>query len=51
MFELYDLQTDPAEFNNLAGTPAVEAVEKKLKAALHEWMILERDFVPLPVAP
>jgi N-sulfoglucosamine sulfohydrolase len=51
MFELYDLQTDPAELNNLAGTPAVEAVEKKLKAALQEWMILERDFVPLPVAP
>ncbi len=51
MFELYDLQADPAELKNLAGTPAAAVVEGKLKAALQEWMILERDFVPLPVAP
>ena len=51
MFELYDLQADPAELNNLAGTPAAVAVETELKSALQEWMILERDFVPLPVAP
>ena len=51
MFELFDLQADPSEFNNLAGTPATAAVEKQLKAALQEWMILQRDFVPLPVAP
>ena len=51
MFELFDLQADPAEFNNLAGTPDATAVEKELKAALQEWMILQRDFIPLPVAP
>jgi hypothetical protein len=26
-------------------------VEKTLKGELHEWMILQRDFVPLPVPP
>ncbi len=51
MFELFDLQADPSEFHNLAGTPDAAAVEKELKAALQEWMILQRDFVPLPAAP
>ena len=51
MFELFDLESDPAEMKNLAGTKEVEAVEKELKAALQEWMILQRDFVPLPVPP
>jgi arylsulfatase A-like enzyme len=51
MFELYDLEADPHELTNLAGKPEAAAVEKELKAALQEWMILERDFVPLPVPP
>jgi arylsulfatase A-like enzyme len=51
MFELYDLEADPNELKNLAGTKDSAAVEKKLKTALHEWMILQRDFVPLPVPP
>jgi N-sulfoglucosamine sulfohydrolase len=51
MFELYDLAADPAELHNLAGTKAAAGVEKELKAALHEWMILIQDHVPLPVAP
>jgi N-sulfoglucosamine sulfohydrolase len=51
IFELYDLERDPAEMENLAGRAEVAAVEKELKAALQEWMILERDFVPLPVPP
>jgi arylsulfatase A-like enzyme len=51
MFELFDLEADPAELKNLAGTKDVAAVEKQLKAALQEWMILERDFLPLPVPP
>jgi N-sulfoglucosamine sulfohydrolase len=51
MFELYDLERDPQESKNLAGSKEVEVVEKELKAALQEWMILERDFVPLPVPP
>ena len=51
MFELFDLQSDPFELNNLAGNPQNAGTEKQLKAALQEWMILERDFVPLPVTP
>lgn len=51
MFELFNLQADPSEFHNLAGTGDAAAVEKELKAALQEWMILQRDFVPLPIAP
>jgi arylsulfatase A-like enzyme len=51
MFELYDLERDPNEFENLAGKPEAAAVERELKAALQEWMILERDYLPLPVPP
>ena len=51
MFELFDLQEDPREFNNLAGKPEVAALERELKAALQEWMILERDYLPLPIPP
>ncbi|MBM4085083.1 MAG: DUF4976 domain-containing protein, partial [Planctomycetes bacterium] len=51
MFELFDLQSDPSEFNNLAGKPDAAAVERELKAALQEWMILERDYLPLPIPP
>src|SRR5262245_56479225 len=50
MFELYDLENDPNELKNLAGTPAATE-EQKLKGVLQEWMILQRDFVPLPVPP
>jgi arylsulfatase A-like enzyme len=51
MFELYDLSKDPNEFNNLAGKPEAAAIERELKAALQEWMILQHDYVPLPVPP
>ena len=51
MFELYDLTNDPPEFDNLAGTPGAAAIERELKSALQEWMILERDFLPLPGTP
>ena len=40
---------DPNEFTNLAGTPEAASVERELKATLQEWMILQRDFLPLPV--
>jgi arylsulfatase A-like enzyme len=49
MFELYDLQSDPSEFNNLAGKPEMADVERHLKGLLQEWMILHRDFLPLPI--
>jgi N-sulfoglucosamine sulfohydrolase len=51
MFELFDLETDPNEFNNLIGSKEQEGIERELKAKLQEWMILERDFLPLPVPP
>jgi N-sulfoglucosamine sulfohydrolase len=51
MFELFDLEADPNEFKNLADRPEHSAIARELKAALQEWMILERDFVPLPVPP
>src|SRR5262245_16310645 len=51
MFELYDLEADPSELKNLAGTKDAADVEKQLKGVLQEWMILQRDFVPLPVPP
>lgn len=51
LFELFDLEGDPAELQNLAGEPGVAQIEKELKAALQEWMILEHDFLPLPVTP
>ncbi|NOT60273.1 MAG: sulfatase-like hydrolase/transferase [Acidobacteria bacterium] len=49
MFELFDLESDPNEFTNLIGSKEHDAIEQELKAALQEWMILERDYVPLPV--
>jgi len=51
MFELYDLTADPYELKNLAGQPESASIEQDLKAALQEWMILERDYLPLPVPP
>jgi N-sulfoglucosamine sulfohydrolase len=50
MIEVFDLSKDPNEFENLSGKPEIAAIEKDLRAALLEWMILERDFLPLPVA-
>lgn len=51
MFELYDLQNDPGEFNNLSGQPEFEEMEHRLKAKLHEWMIMYQDYLPLPIPP
>ena len=36
--ELYDLEADPSETRNLAGTTEVADVERKLNAALWRWM-------------
>jgi len=49
MFELYDLTADPGEMNNLSGNKEFAPIERELKLALQEWMILERDFLPLPI--
>ena len=49
MFELFDLESDPREFNNLIGTADAAQIERELKGVLQEWMILERDYLPLPI--
>ena len=48
VYELYDLQADPSELNNLSGKPEVGPVERELRAALVEKMILDWDYLPLP---
>lgn len=49
LFEVYDLEKDPDELENLAGRDEVKEIEHELKAALSEWMIVERDFLPIPI--
>ncbi|MGC3946245.1 MAG: sulfatase [Chryseolinea sp.] len=51
MFELFDTQNDPNETRNLAGDPSFREIEHRLKSKLQEWMILNEDYVPLPIAP
>ena len=51
VFELYCLQDDPWEMTNLYGRPEAAAVQQELLVAMDRWMILERDFLPLPLAP
>jgi hypothetical protein len=34
MFELYDLQADPNEFENLVGRPEVKGIEDELRTAM-----------------
>ena len=46
--ELYDLQSDPSELTNLSGKAEVAGVERELRAALTEKMILDFDYLPLP---
>lgn len=49
VFELFDLEKDPLELNNLAGSPVYKAIEYELKVALNKWMLLNRDYLPLPL--
>ena len=48
IFELYDLENDPFELNNLAGQESVLAIEEDLRARLDRWMVREGDYLPLP---
>jgi len=48
VYEFYDLETDPSELNNLSGKPDLAAVERELRIALAEKMILDFDYLPLP---
>lgn len=49
IYELYDLEADPGELENLAGKPELKAVERELKVALQEKMIVDYDYLPLPL--
>jgi arylsulfatase A-like enzyme len=49
VLELYDLASDPAELHNLAGRPEHAATRRELLIALQEKMILDYDFLPLPL--
>jgi N-sulfoglucosamine sulfohydrolase len=48
VYELYDLQADPSELKNLSGKSELAAVERELRIALAEKMILDFDYLPLP---
>ena len=50
VYELYDLEADPSELRNLAGQPDMKDIEQQLKEALQEKMILDYDYLPLPIA-
>jgi arylsulfatase A-like enzyme len=48
VYELYDLEKDPSELHNVSGDVAYRDVEKGLREALTEKMILDFDYLPLP---
>lgn len=48
IIELYDLQEDPYELNNLAGSDRLTTTRRELMQALESWMIREHDYLPLP---
>lgn len=48
VYELYDLEADPSELNNISGTAEFLETERKLRRALAEKMILDFDYLPLP---
>jgi arylsulfatase A-like enzyme len=48
IYELYDLEKDPGELDNISGKPEVAAVETVLREKLAEKMILDQDYLPLP---
>jgi arylsulfatase A-like enzyme len=51
VYELYDLEKDPSELHNLSGQPAVAELERELRLALAEKMIVDFDYLPLPAIP
>lgn len=50
VYELYDLDADPSELHNLAGQKDTAAIQTGLREALQKKMILDFDYLPLPIA-
>ncbi len=50
VYELYDLEADPHELRNLYGQKGLEEITLELKSALQRKMILDFDYLPLPIA-
>jgi len=50
VFELYDLDADPNEMTNLAGQAEHAKIERELKIIMQEKMILDYDFLPVPLS-
>ena len=48
--KLYDLETDPGEWHNLAEDPAYASELRKLQRILGAWMNETHDFLPPPAA-
>jgi arylsulfatase A-like enzyme len=46
IFELYDIELDPYELENLAGRPQYSAIETRLREELDKWMALSHDYLP-----
>ncbi len=49
VLEVYDLERDPAELHNIANQAEVAQVQRRLLEAMQEKMILDWDFLPLPL--
>lgn len=48
IFELYDLNKDPFELNNIAGQKEYIEIEKTLRNEMEAKMLKDHDFLPLP---
>jgi arylsulfatase A-like enzyme len=48
IYELYDLEVDPFELQNLSGRPEFAEVERALRWALIQKMTQDFDYLPLP---
>jgi arylsulfatase A-like enzyme len=46
VYELYDLQTDPAELKNLATDPQQQSTLQRLRAELERWAETTGDYLP-----
>ncbi len=51
VYELYDLNKDPHELQNRYGENEYDAITLELKLALQKKMILDYDYIPLPIEP